>query len=906
MQTIEEESSGFPSPGATLPTAPRGLEKIFAWGWSDGVPTVKTAAFRPLSSVVDIAGSRFYDAETTISRDSLCCSPASKGDSPRETDLPWTPKGKQRWRVRHFLYAGLMVLAALIVQLTLRDYLGLPYPFVSFYPAIAIAAVVLGRWPALWATFLAVLAEDYWFLTPKGHLRMTAGSDLIALAFFACTSVLIVWISDRSRRYQEGLAQREREIALRESKDLLRLFIRHSLSSLAMFDREMLYLEASQRWLDEYRLGEREIFGHSYYEIFPEIKEDWRAIHRRALAGETISCEEDHFDRQDGSTHWLRWEVRPWRRADGTIGGVVIFSENISELKLAEKAVQASEVRYRTAFQTSLDAIAISRLSDGQYIDVNQAFLDTTGYERQEVLGHSSQELGIWADRKDRSELIDNLHQRRTFKDFEAQFRRKNGEVFWGVVSASIMDLDGEPCLLTVMRDITESKLAEEEIRKLAYYDPLTGLPNRRMLMEQLRKSIAISSRTHHKRALLFVDLDDFKTLNDTLGHHIGDLMLTEVAQRLTFCVREVDTVGRLGGDEFVILLEELNADAEESASQAERIAEKVLFAIGQPYELDSFSCKTTCSIGVTVFGDQRENVNELLQQADIAMYQAKGGGRNLIRLFAPGLQASVNARAERENELREAVEANQFLLYYQPQIRDGRVIGCEALLRWNHPRRGILTADEFIPLAEETRMILPLGDWVLQTACQQIASWAQIPQMAGINVSINVSALQLRRQDFVETVLNALEQAGASPKSLALELTESIMIDNVEDVIKKMTKLKSHGVRFSVDDFGKGYSSLAYLRRLPLDELKIDRDFIRDMHLDANGSTIAQTIITLGQAMGLTVIAEGVETERQRDTLTNLGCHTYQGYFFIRPLPLEAFERMLHGFAQSGVLRAH
>jgi diguanylate cyclase (GGDEF)-like protein/PAS domain S-box-containing protein len=825
-------------------------------------------------------------------------------DSLREASLAWALERKRHKRIRHFLFAGLMVLVALANQLGLRNYLGVPYPYVSFYPAIAIAAVMFGRWPGLLAVLLSSLSEAYWFLPPLGDLRVSKTSDQISLLFFVSTGFFMTLLADRSRRYQQRLAERERELALRESRDLLRLFIRHSLPSLAMFDCEMRYLEASQRWLDEYGLSKTEIFGRSHYEVFPEISEEWKAIHARGLAGETISCNEDHFDRPDGTTHWLRWEVRPWRKADGTIGGIVIFAENISELKLAERAMQLSELRYRTAFQTSLDAIGITRLSDGKYVDVNQAFLDMMGYERREVLGYSSLDLGLWADRENRAELIEILHQRTLHKDLQAQFKRKNGEIFWVMMSASLMDLDEEQCLLTVMRDITVSRKAEEEIRRLAFYDPLTGLANRRMLMEQLRRSVASSSRTHLKRGLLFVDLDDFKTLNDTLGHHIGDLMLKEVAERLTLCVREADTVGRLGGDEFVVLLEELSADTEESASQAEKVAEKVLAAIGQPYVLDAFACSTTCSIGITVFGDQHENVNELLQQADIAMYQAKNGGRDLIRQFSPNLQASVNSRAEREKELRQGIDDNQFVLYYQPQIKRGRVIGCEALLRWNHPRLGVLSADEFIPLAEETRLILPLGEWVLETACRQIAAWAANPQTAGIKMAVNISALQLRKPDFVASILDTLARTGADPKSLALELTESMMIDNVEDVIEKMTQLKQRGVRFSVDDFGKGYSSLAYLRRLPLDELKIDRSFIRDIHVDQSGSNIAQTIITLGQAMGLSVIAEGVEMESQRDTLTQLGCHAYQGYFFVRPLPVDEFERMLHGFADGAVLR--
>jgi diguanylate cyclase (GGDEF)-like protein len=434
---------------------------------------------------------------------------------------------------------------------------------------------------------------------------------------------------------------------------------------------------------------------------------------------------------------------------------------------------------------------------------------------------------------------------------------------------------------------------AQDEITSLAFYDPLTGLPNRRLLLDRLRKTLAASARSGRLRALLFADLDNFKTLNDTLGHQTGDLLLQEVARRLSSCVRETDTVSHLGGDEFVVMLEDLNEYPEFAATQAEIIAEKLLAAISEPYLLDGRECMSTASIGITVFGNGAVGTNEVLQQADIAMYQAKSAGRNTVRFFAPALQHAVNARATMEEDMRLAIKTGQFVLYYQPQVNRGVPVGAEALVRWNHPQRGLLQPGEFISLAEESGLILSLGDWVLGAACRQIAAWAGREETARLRVAVNISARQFRQPDFVERVLTAIKNAGTNPENLTLELTESMLVDNVEEVIDKMAELKRHGLKFSLDDFGTGYSSLSYLKRLPLDELKIDRSFVRDALTDASGGAIVQAIISLGRAMGLPVVAEGVETEEQREFLAGLGCHAFQGYLFSRPLPVEEFEAL-------------
>jgi diguanylate cyclase (GGDEF)-like protein len=443
-------------------------------------------------------------------------------------------------------------------------------------------------------------------------------------------------------------------------------------------------------------------------------------------------------------------------------------------------------------------------------------------------------------------------------------------------------------------RELQQLKAAHDEIRNLAFFDPLTSLPNRRLLLDRLRQTLAASIRSNRKRALLFVDLDDFKTLNDTLGHHIGDLLLQEVARRIVASIRETDTVARLGGDEFVVLLQDLSELPEDAAAQAKTVGEKILAAIHEPYLLDGRECRSSSSIGITVYGNPQDSTNEVLQQADIAMYQAKAAGRNTLHFFAPALQAAVNARAAMEEDLRQAIKTNDFRLYYQPQVDRGILTGAEALVRWKHPKRGFLTPDEFIPLAEQTGLILSLGDWVLETACKQIAAWGLRKDTAHLTVAVNISARQLLNPDFVQNVLSTVERTGANPQNLKLELTESMFVEDLEDVVTKMRVLKSHGLRFSLDDFGMGYSSLAYLRRLPLDQLKIDQEFVRDILVDASSSAIAQSIISLSRAMGLSVIAEGVETEEQREFLARLGCHSFQGFLFSAALPVEEFQVLL------------
>jgi diguanylate cyclase (GGDEF)-like protein/PAS domain S-box-containing protein len=556
------------------------------------------------------------------------------------------------------------------------------------------------------------------------------------------------------------------------------------------------------------------------------------------------------------------------------------------------RALKTSETRYRTVFQTMLDSVVVGRAEDGTFVEVNEAFIRLSGYTREEIIGKTADEIDIWGGDGDRRTVAEQLKRDGSFRDLEVRLRKKNGDTVCGLMSASVIELDGVECILSVTRDMSGVKAAEDQIRDLAFFDPLTRLPNRRLLLDRLQQSLTSVTRVPRKMALLFIDLDNFKVLNDTLGHQTGDQLLQEAAQRLSACIRESDTVARLGGDEFAIMLSGLSGIPEDAAAQAKAVAEKIFSTLGKAYYLSGRELHSHSSIGITVFGAPQHSPNEILQQAEIAMYQAKAAGRGAIRFFSPGLQSAVNARAALETDLRQAIKERQFVLYYQPQVDSSGLIGAEVLVRWKHPQRGILAPDEFIPLAEETGLILGLGYWTFEAACAQVASWSRLNQFSRFAVAVNISAREFRQVDFVERILATLERTGADPFQIKLELTESMLVENIDDIIEKMSRLREHGLSFSLDDFGTGYSSLSYLKRLPLDQLKIDRAFVRDILSDVSSGAIAQTIVSLSRAMGLTVVAEGVETEGQRDFLTRLGCSSFQGYLFSRPLPVDEFER--------------
>ncbi len=547
-------------------------------------------------------------------------------------------------------------------------------------------------------------------------------------------------------------------------------------------------------------------------------------------------------------------------------------------------------------FESSYSAVTITD-RESNIIEVNPAFTRITGYEAQEVLGRNPQIMASGRHGQDFFEEMWDSIRAEGHWEGEIWNRRKNGEVFpcWININ-QVNDKAGSLLYyVSMFSDISKRKEAEAQIHQLEFYDPLTQLPNRRLLMERLQQAFAVGSRTGQHGAVLFIDLDNFKAINDTKGHETGDLLLAEVAKRLRTCVREGDTVARLGGDEFVVALEYLNAISDEAAAQADLVAENIRDVLSQPYNLMNHTHHTTPSIGVVLFRGHQQSLDDVLKHADTAMYQAKTAGRNAIRFYDPVMQAAIEARADLEEELRHALDKEQLQLHYQIQVDSmRRPLGAEALLRWTHPQRGSILPEHFVPLSEESGMIVSIGIWVLNAACAQLKAWQHDPLTRDLTLAVNVSAKQLHKADFVLQVQRVLLKTGIRPALLKLELTESAVLEDVEDTINKMREIKLLGVSFSMDDFGTGYSSLQYLKRLPLDQVKIDQSFVRDITTDPNDAAIVQTVIAMGEALGLDVIAEGVETEAQREFLDLRGCHAFQGFLFGRPMPVAEFEAML------------
>ena len=540
---------------------------------------------------------------------------------------------------------------------------------------------------------------------------------------------------------------------------------------------------------------------------------------------------------------------------------------------------------------------------DMKILRVNRAFTEITGYTAEEAIGLTPAIL--------RSGRHDDQFYREMWQALrmdhhwsgEIWNRRKNGEVYpeWLTISA-VTDLSGEIThYIGAFSDTSDRVAAEKKIRNLAFYDPLTTLPNRRLLMDRLQQALATSNRSFCHGALLLLDLDNFKALNDTLGHEMGDLLLSAVSKRLIDCIGDGDTVARVGGDEFVIILQEISESEEHAVSKVEQIAEKIIALLAEPYDLDGREYRCTSSIGISLFIDHQISIVDLLKRVETAMYQAKGAGRNTLRFFDPAMQAALEERLALEENLRLALQNGELLLHYQLQVdARGTPTGAEALMRWQHPQRGLVSPVEFIPLAEETGLIVPMGEWALKTACQQLAKWAASESTCGLQIAVNVSARQFREASFVDIVRHALADTGANSQRLKLELTESIVLENVDATIEKMRILRKLGISFSMDDFGTGYSSLSYLQKLPLTQLKIDQSFVRDLVEDSNDAAITRAIITLGESLGLEVIAEGVENETQRDFLVRNGCNAFQGYLFARPLPVEKLMHLLESTGKS------
>ena len=611
--------------------------------------------------------------------------------------------------------------------------------------------------------------------------------------------------------------------------------------------------------------------GSPYYRVL----DDWRVAPQRTGVPDSI---------------W--WSIAGL----GSLLALALVAVFLQRRQVQEKArsLRISENKLSVILD-NIDAYIYIKDLDLRYQYVNRKVADLHGLSRKHVLGRKDEALFDPETARRLRADDQRILQRGERATYEEEVQDKDGTITRSflTIKQPLRDATGHVyALCGISTDFTEQKQDQREIHRLAFYDSLTGLPNRRLLLDRAEHALANYGRTRSEGALLFVDLDNFKVLNDTLGHSQGDLLLQQVAERLGAPIRHNDTLARLGGDEFVLLVENLGGKDDQVTHDVDLLARKVLNCFKEPFTLENRSYGITASVGVAMFSDTAEDVDELLKRADMAMYEAKAGGRNTIRFFNPRMQASLDARATVETDLQTALEQGHLLLHYQPQVDSkGTVFGAEALIRWEHPEKGMIMPGAFIPLAETSGQILALGRRVLDMACMQLVAWSSNPALRHLTLAVNVSARQFHHPDFVADVLAALDTTGASPQLLELELTESLLADDIETLIEKMRALKARGVRFSLDDFGTGYSSLSYLKRLPLDQLKIDQSFVRDLLTDPNDEAIVKTILALGSSLDLAVIAEGVETAAQRDSLIRLGCTRHQGYLFGRPAPANSMD---------------
>lgn len=709
--------------------------------------------------------------------------------------------------------------------------------------------------------------------------------------------------------YIQDISKRKSvEQSLRETESRYRSIFENSIEGIFQTSAGGEYLIVNSALADIYGYSSPDDLMHALNNIqqklYVEPTRRDEFVHVMAVHGHVSNFESQVY-KKDGSSIWISENARMVYDDSGKFLYYEGTVQDITDLRMAQESLRQSEKIAQQSLETlkhqkfALDKHAIVTVTDvqGRITYANEKYCEVTGYSFEELIG------------QDNAIVNSGYHPKGFFKGMysvvasgkswhaEVCNRAKDGHLYWvDATIAPYMGDDGKPeSYITISTNISQRKAAEEKNNHLAFYDQITHLPNRRLLLDRLNQALVASARSGRNGALLFLDLDHFKTLNDTLGHEFGDLLLQQVAERLANCVREGDTVAHIGGDEFVVLLENLSENVVEAATQTEAIGEKVLSSLNQPYQLAIHEYQSTSSMGAVLFKDQAYTQDDLLKHGDIAMYQAKAAGRNTLRFFDPQMQEAINTRVEGERELRKALESQQFELYYQIQVDDqGQPLGAEALIRWCHPERGMVSPFNFIPLAEETGLILPLGQWVLDAACAQLKIWQQDLITRDLVLAVNVSAKQFLQPDFVQEVQATVVRHGIDPAGLKLELTESLLVDNIKHIIATMTVLREFGIKFSLDDFGTGYSSLQYLKNLPLTQLKIDQSFVRDIATDYSDRAIVLTIITMAHSLGLDVIAEGVETEEQREFLMNKGCMSYQGYLFSKPLPIKAFDLLV------------
>ncbi|MGH1431607.1 MAG: EAL domain-containing protein [Neptuniibacter sp.] len=711
----------------------------------------------------------------------------------------------------------------------------------------------------------------------------------VLLIFPFATVLLGILLSHQIQR-------RAAEKALRKSQNESELSRQSLEATLAAIPDPLFEMDIHGRYLDchvshseELKLPIDHIIGKSVFEVLPYkaaqlVVEALSEANLKGIShGYVMKMPSDEGDRQ--------FELSVARKdlKDEVLPHFVVVARDMTDRKKAEQELHIAA----TAFNSQEGMLITDK--DYRILRVNSAFTRVTGYEPEEVLGKTPAVLRSGKHESDFYNRMRTALYEDKYWQGEIWNKRKNGELYPQFLTITAVQSDSGEITNFVgsFTDITQRKLDEEHIHKLAYYDPLTALPNRRSLQERLENALNSCKRTEQLGAVVFIDLDNFKNLNDTKGHNTGDQLLILVAGRLVQCVRNADMVARLGGDEFVVVLENLGAEEELAIDTVRRIVEKINMSLSFPFAIGKDNYLTSCSAGVTLFG-RDELVDDVMKRSDMAMYQAKSSGKNTYQIFDPDSHMSLFSRAALEVELRKALPLNQFKLFYQVQYRGDQIIGAEVLLRWIHPERGVISPAEFIPLAEDTGLIIPIGEWVLNEACKQLKKWKVSPETEQLTLAVNVSARQFAQDHFVDDVQDCIDRNGIKGGQLKIELTESMVLLDIEDTIVKMSQLKLKGVRFSLDDFGTGYSSLLHLKRLPLNQLKIDHSFIRDIMIDSDDAEIVQTIVSMGHTLRLNVIAEGVETKEQQQFLAHCGCDCYQGYLFGRPMPLNEFEQQL------------
>lgn len=634
-----------------------------------------------------------------------------------------------------------------------------------------------------------------------------------------------------------------------------------------------------------------DIIGRHYSEVLPEDVVQaltgtlYHVQHKRE------SQELEYSLQINGQLRYYHAILSPLADGIGIFNGVLAAVRDVTQAKINEAELRIAA----TAFKTHLGMIITD--AGGRILKVNDTFTRITGYEENEVLGENPR---IFSSGRHDAEFYQQLWSKvKETGSWEGEIwnRRKNGQLFpeWLTISAVHDEKARLTHYVATLNDITESKAAEQEIHQLAFYDPLTGLANRRLFLDRMAAALKDSERHAQHGVLLFIDLDNFKQVNDTLGHYAGDQLLRNMARELSQMLRDTDTLARLGGDEFAVLIHTLDRDVEQAARLAENIALKLLTAIRRPIDINNETVLVTGSIGITLMDNSVDGVDDYLQQADMALFQAKEAGRDTLSFFDPNMQAALVSRARLEKDLRQALDNDEWRLVYQPQVdSESRVTGVEALLRWHHPERGIVSPGDFIPLLESTRLINDVGAWVLEAACKQLAEWQHRPDTAYLTVAVNISPVQFREDNFVPKVKSILRRTGAPADKLKLEVTETLFVEAQDDTQRKMEHLRAQGLHFSLDDFGTGYSSLAYLAHLPLDQLKIDQSFVRQVLDSPANAAIVESTIVLARSLGLSVIAEGVETKAHEDWLARHDCHAFQGFLFGRPMAVKEIEAML------------